>query len=256
MAGQSKELNLTATVLLKSGYRPDVSLVCAIFKSRLPGSPDPKEESQTANSTELKIGDNRCFISYEVEPFPKEDLQVPCQQAWHWPEASTLIGSHSAFVRLAMTGQSSSLLKHHIEFTHMVASVAQASDSVGIFWEGSQAVHDSGQFQSQSEDLSERTLVPQLWVDMRVEKKGDSAYRFFSTGLSCFDLPEIEIPDSKRSIEEVFEFGYSVVYYSLSKQVGLADGATIGRADDEKFSIRRQPSYREPDREVVAIQFD
>ena len=222
----------------------------------MPGAPDPEEVSVTPTSTELKLDDLTCFIAYESDPIPISDLEDACSAAWQWPDALSSVAEHRAFARLSILGEGKSTLWLHVMFTHLVAAVAQAADSLGVFWEGTNIVHDANEFQSQLDDLSERSLAPQLWVDMRVEQATDSSGRFFTTGMEKFQLLDIEIPDSKRSLEEIFEFGYSVVYYALSEQSALTDGSTIGRGSDEKFVISHQKSFRSDNKEVVSIRFE
>jgi hypothetical protein len=91
-----------------------------------------------------------------------------------------------------------------------------------------------------------------LWVGFNPvrEEGGVSAY---TTGLTAFDLRELEVLRSTRPAPEVLGRMADAATYELQTGRILGDGETFGWSDTERVAIRHTRSAFLPDTEVALL---
>jgi hypothetical protein len=86
------------------------------------------------------------------------------------------------------------------------------------------------------EMMSEEDLPLYNWVyfGLRKENGKQSVYTY---GLADFGKMEMEIIESKNSIEELNEMMFNLTHYVIAFNVTLKDGETIGLSAEQKLKI-------------------
>lgn len=249
---------LLAFVALKTDILPKMDDILDSFAELCPDAEveDGVQEDDETSTITCRIDDNMAAISLMPAPIPWEDLEGPCETAWWWPEAADELRYHSAHFIVALLGESGSIARRHVLISALVAAVVENSPAAGVYWGSGTLVHEPEDFVNRVRDLSEDNLLPDLWIDMRVEPNPDDSFRFFTTGLDKFDRLEIEVWHTTLDPQELLNFCYSIIDYMLSEDITFHDGETIGRTEDEKILITQGPSmFEERDGEVLRLSF-
>lgn len=74
-----------------------------------------------------------------------------------------------------------------------------------------------------------------IYIGLRKTTEGNCAYSY---GLKDFQKSEIEILDSKLSLEDLFDFLFNITSYVINNDIALKDGETIGLTAEQKISIK------------------
>ena len=76
-----------------------------------------------------------------------------------------------------------------------------------------------------------------MWIYIGLKKieTGNCAYTY---GLKDFQKTEIEIVNSKLSLEELFDFLFNISSYIIENNITLKNGETIGLTADQKAPIK------------------
>lgn len=174
------------------------------------------------------------LIAMIPAPVPGEELEVAVEYSYLWKDARSALNNQSHIV-IAVVGEKTPL-ELNVEFTKAAAILLENSDATGVYL-GSQTLVLSKEFYlTEAASMGEGSLPLYLWVyfGLRPGDDGNSAYTY---GLKEFGLKEIEIIDSKYSMEEVMEFLYDASHYVLAGNVELNDGETIGISNEQKIKI-------------------
>jgi hypothetical protein len=246
---------ILAMIALNSPRMPSGSTILATFKKLCPDCPEAMLGEGDGATITLDLDGGMAFVSLMPAPIPWSELEGPCATAWWWPEAAERMKAHTHHAVVALMGEAGDAVERHVLLSHLVSAVAMHADAAGIYWGAGTIVHDPDAFQEQVANLSPNDVEPQLWIDMRLEQNDDGSFRYFTTGLTSFDRPEIEIDRSSQNPQEILEFCHAIVCYLLNNRVDIAEGETIGRSDDEKIRITYEPSMFERDGNVMKLAY-
>jgi hypothetical protein len=252
---------------------PDVSAtpLLALVALRSPSFPTAEKlfDAMRRISTDAMIGEpmeaqdalafdlngNNAAIGLVPKPIPWEELEGPCETAWWWPEAAQELRDHTHHAIVFLAGDEGNVVSRHVDLTHLTAAVAEVTDSAGIYWGGGTVVHKPEHFIDEARQLARDAVAPHLWIDMRLEQNDDDSYRFFTTGMSQFDKPEIEIARTEKSPQDVLEFCHDMVYYILSQDKSIAAGETVGRTSDERIEVSHGASMFDETQNVMRLNY-
>ena len=182
----------------------------------------------------FKVDDATFLIAMIPAPVPGEQLESAIEYSYLWKDARSALNNQSHIV-IAVVGEKTPL-ELNVAFTKVAAILLENSDATGVYLVNQTLVLSKEFYLSEAATMDDETLPLYLWVyfGLRPGDDGNSAYTY---GLKEFGLKEIEIVNSKYSMEEVTEFIYDASHYVLSQNVELNDGETIGMSEEQKIKI-------------------
>jgi Domain of unknown function (DUF4261) len=246
---------LVAMVALNSGEMPKVRPLLKSLSRIYPDTPRPAEVEGKGKEGQIlfPFGENLVAIAMMPAAIPWFELEGPCETAWWWPEAAERMSGHTHHLVVAMVGDKGDIKERHVRLTHVVAALASHPEVAGIYWGNGTLVHEPRAFQAQADGLTAEQLVPQLWIDMRLESNGDGTIRFFTTGMSAFSQMEIEIDRTTLDPGSVLDLCYPTIDYILRSGVRLKHGETVGRSAEEKIAVTHEQSMFESRKMVMKL---
>ncbi len=247
---------IVAMVALNSPELPLPQMLVQTLKARLPEGPEPEAAEEQNGTITFRIGTRIAAVSLMPVSIPWSQLEGPCATAWWWPDAAERMRGHKQHIIVALVGDAEDCLSRHLLLSQLVAAVVSLTDAAGVYWGAGSLVHEPHEFVEQCDELSADNLLPHLWVDLRVEENDDGSLRFFTTGLTAFDQPELEIERSEQAAEEILDLCFSVVHYVIATGAEIQDGESVGRDGEERIPVTRKPSQWDKDRTVLSIAFD
>jgi Domain of unknown function (DUF4261) len=247
---------LAAMIALSSGGMPDLPGVLQSLKRVYRDTPTPGKVREREADLEFPFGGNTVKILWEKQPIPWPELKGPCATAWWWPEAAACLSRHKHHLIVAILGSSGDVKDRHARLTHLVAALIEHSDAAGVYWGNGTLVHEPQAFRAQADGLTAEHIVPQLWIDMRVESNGDGTVRFFTTGLSAFSQLEIEIERTTLDANSLLDFCYPTIDYILRSGIRIQHGETLGRSAEEKFKVTHGPSMFDSRNNVMRLSLE
>lgn len=201
------------------------------------------------------IDNELAFISFMPTPIPWSDLEGPCSTAWYWPEAKDMMKKHEAHIVLSIMSDNpeKSVLDRVITLTRLTASVAKATNALGIYWGSGTLVQSPEYFINECIELDPNYLPLDLWIDFRVEQQPGDKYNIITTGMDAFGHMEIEIINSSQPPFDSFEFAFNVGNYLLKNGPVINDGDTIGGDENQKIQVKYNKSVWDRPNQVMNI---
>ncbi len=215
----------------------------------------PEKVHARRDSLIFPLGDGKAAVALMPAPIPWSNLEGPCAAAWWWPEATERMRTHASHLLLALTGESGDAVRRALELTHLTAAAIAHVETAGVYWGGGRLVHEPKVFVVQARGAGLDRLPLHLWIDFRVETGDDGTLRLFTTGMQAFGKMEIEIPRSRRTAAELYQFARSIADYILARGAEVRDGHTVGRWEEEKVPATHAPSMWDPTMPVLRLDF-
>jgi hypothetical protein len=242
-------------IALNSPRLPSRVTILNAFRERCPDCQAAESGGEEEGTMMFELDGDLAFVSLMPAPIPWSELEGPCETSWWWPEATERMKPRTHHAIVAFMGQPGDIVQRHIYLSQFVSAVAMNADAAGIYWGNGTVVHEPAAFQDQASHLALDEVDPQLWIDMRLEQNDDDSYRYFTTGLTAFGRPEIEIDRSKQDPQEILEFCYAIICYILNSGATIGDGETIGRLDEEKIRVAYKPSMFDREGDVMKLAY-
>ena len=244
---------LVAMVALNSGELPEPRDFLKSLARVYRDMPRPGQVRTADAQIVFPFGGNISIVGFVSQPIPWSQLKGPCETAWWWPEAADCLNGHASHLIIALTGTAGDVRDRHARLTHLVAALLEHTQAAGVYWGNGTLVHEPRAFRTQADGLTAEQLVPQLWIDMRVEHNGDGTNRFFTTGMHAFSQLELEIDRTPLDPESLLDVCYPTIDYILRSGVRIGHGETIGRTAEEKIKVTHAPSMLESRGKVMKL---
>lgn len=197
---------------------------------------------------DLQSDDNMVFelagmnvaIAHMPAVIPNREVEENCKYNVLWPEAEQVVATHQSHVIITVMGITDVLLGHAL-FTQLTSSVLQLDNAIAYY--APPMVMSAEAYVESAEILKDQELPVQLWVFLGLYKTEDgSGSGAYTVGLKNFGKDELEIIDSKQSIEDVFEFMMNIISYVVGSNVVLQDGETLGYSEEQRLSLTKSPA--------------
>ena len=249
MGSQKHDPMVISMIMLNSPQLPRIEDIVSAYTrmwSETPRFKSPKQENDIL-TFDCKAG--LCAIALMPAPIPWNNIEGPCSTAWYWAEAEEVLKPHRSHIIITMQ-QRTDRVSIALAVTKLTATVASLLMAPGIYWGDGTLVHSTESFLQQAKVMSREYLPLYLWVDFRVNRNDDNSLTLFTTGLSAFDLMEIEVVHSLLQPDLLIDKAFNIAHYLLDNGPVLKDGDTIGVSESERISVRHQQSVW-PSRSLV-----
>ena len=160
---------------------------------------------------------------------------------------------HSAHLVVTSTAPpGSDLLQSISRFTSLVAAVAQASGSVGVYWGNAGATHGAEFFTTIA---TEQGVTPRimLWTGVSIARP-QGKLSLLSLGMGQLSLPDLLLLAPQSSGNAALETFFDLLAYLASRGSAIPDGDTVGRTADERLQVRYVSSPLDANKKVWRVE--
>lgn len=187
-------------------------------------------------------------------PIPADDLAGPVAVAWHWPGASNAVTAHRSHVIAHAASTTLDAIQLRLLLTKLAASVLTVGHGIGVYIGDAMLVRSAQDYLADADQASRENLPILSWIGFNPVRE-DSVLSAYTTGLTGFGLPELEVRRSALPAAELFGTLADVVNYQLSSGQALKDGDTFGESEFDRTRVRYRASAFIPDMTVAALEF-
>jgi len=252
---------LFAVVLLKDSHSVSLPRMAEFFRTHWPNAPtiadedsEPIPNPEGALMYPFLVDGAPAFVIVEDNPVPAEDLELPVLTAWYWPEAAQAVEEHRGFALVAVPVPETDSLEKTALVTELAASLAMTSDAVAILWSKANLIHEPEAFFKSAQHIGPDVYPIELWVGFHAEPEPDDTITFFTRGMLNFGLPEIEVYNSHRDLQFIYERVFNIAHFLFENGPVIRDGETVGTTDEERFLVTIAPSRF--DARIKTMQID
>ena len=172
-------------------------------------------------------------------PVPNNEAVLNAQSNYFWPQAVAVTEKHKAHLIVSVLGREHTAYDASIMFTKLCDSCLALPNSLGVNAFGT--VYEPKMYRDVAKMIDEgETPTPILaYIGVYSTPEGSCAYTF---GLTSYNKQEIEVVNSKQSLDAVYDMLYGIVGYVIAYDVILQDGETIGFSEEQKLPITLSPA--------------
>lgn len=170
-------------------------------------------------------------------PIPWDDIEGTAQYAYNWTSALKKLHGHTGHAIISIMGGTGSPLQRFNILSKVLCSILMTSKAIAVYQGSQSLLIPRQQYINHCEELKESDVCIFLWVyiGLRKSAKGNSAYTY---GLKDFEKDEMEVINSKLSLEELYELLYNVTSYVIGNNVTLKEGQTVGNTAEQKLPLK------------------
>lgn len=248
-----------AFVLLSEARLPKGEEVGRSFKSFAARGQDLQHvESKSGSKSESEIlefqikPNGKVFVMLLPVAVPNGEADAAARYSLSSIGTDWKMPAHKA--HLVVTCDSSGTAVESLStFTSVLAAVADASPTVGIYWGDAGATHDPKFFLTTARDAD---VVPRmmLWTGVSLAREGDGRLSLLSLGMKQLNLPDLLLIAPKSAGNSALETFFDLLSYVASRGKALPEGDTVGRTPNEKLPVRYVPSPLDPKRKVWRVE--
>lgn len=167
---------------------------------------------------------------------PNNEVEQTAEYNYFWQNGVKESSKHKGHIIVSIMNAGKDPIQENILYSKLLSSVLNNSDSNGVYIGGRTLVLSKDFYQSNVESMSDQDLPIYNWIyiGIRSENGKNSVYTY---GLKDFGKKEMEIINSKNSIEDISEMLYNLSHYVLAYNVNLKSGETIGLSAEQKIKI-------------------
>lgn len=233
-----------AFVLLSKARLPSAKAVVRCYrefepKARLSEAAREGTDPATGEILMLHLDTGEtAFVALMPAPVPDGEADGAAQCSVSSLGTGWKLPAHSAHLIVTMTHSDSrfSALDRLSRFTSLLAAVAKASASVGIYWGNAGATHDPQFFYSIAADPG---VVPRimLWTGVSVADEGEGRLSILSLGMQQLGLPDLLLVASESAEDVALETFFDLLAYVANRGKALPEGDTVGRTAEERLPV-------------------
>lgn len=213
-------------------------------------------KKQVNNQYIFEIEDVTVSIELKNTPVDNEHIIENASANFYWQEAVEVTKEHQAHLVLAVFNKDASAIDAGKVFVKVAASLLKQEHATAI---NTLDIVFRGGFYRDNALLTMNTekrfpLLNLVFLELyTTDGTSVSAYTY---GLEHLGKKEIEIIESKNSMEDVHLLLYNTVSYTLDYDVDLHSGETIGFSEDQKLEIVESLGFAlNPDKTTLKIDY-
>ena len=196
-------------------------------------------DSEISNEASiLIINGYRIAIADMQMPIPGDEITEAAAYNYLWENGNEEAGNHKGHIIVSIMNGGKDPVKENLLYSRIAASVLNNSKSIGIYIGGRTLLLKKEFYLANVEMMSEKDLPLYNWIyfGLRQENGKQSIYTY---GLADFNKSEMEIVNSKHSLEELNEIMYDLTHYVIAYDVVLRDGETVGFSEEQKLKVSK-----------------
>jgi hypothetical protein len=193
------------------------------------------------------------FVALFPAPVPNGEADQGAQFSVGSIGTGWTLPPHSAHLVVTSTASPSSALIQSISrFTSLVAAVAQASGSVGVYWGNAGATHGAEFFITVA---TEQGVTPRimLWTGLSVARP-QGKLSLLSLGMGQLSLPDLLLLAPQSAGNPSLETFFDLLAYLANRGSAIPEGDTVGRTADERLKVRYVSSPVDPSKKVWRVE--
>lgn len=132
------------------------------------------------------------------------------------------------------------MLSAHVVYTEVMDALMREPAALGVYRYEMGVMQPPAMITELSEMLTKGQAPMPLWINIRLHQPALTRAR--TLGLGNFGHLDLEVIDSKRSGEDVYNFLANVANYIVTSDTYLLPGQTLGYTKDESLDITQEVS--------------
>lgn len=184
-----------------------------------------------------EVGVMKIIVSLMPAPIPNDEVVRNAETNFRWEEAVNVAKAHKAHLIVTVMGGKDDLLTATDLYVKLCSTCLKQPNAIGINTLGS-------------------VLEPRFYIDFAEEniKNGDfpimnmvffgvfsdnegATMNAYTYGLGVYGKKNIEVVNSDKPVNEILDILCSIAEYTITSDVTLEDGETIGLSEDQKLTI-------------------
>jgi Domain of unknown function (DUF4261) len=184
----------------------------------------------------FKVNGEIIALAYLPVQIPWEDIEETAKYAYNWENATEALKDHNGHAIVSLMAGNKTAVERFKIFSKVLSAILSTSHAIGIYQGNQTLLIPKSEYLEHIDELKDDGIPLTLWVylGLRNSDKGNSLYTY---GLKGFGKQEIEIINSKLSLEELYEFVANIATYVIDSDVTLKSGQTLGYTEDQKVKI-------------------
>jgi hypothetical protein len=175
-------------------------------------------------------------LAFMSIPIPWNDIEGTAQYSYNWPNALAELKHHTGHAILSITTSYNSPIERFRILSKVLCSILITTECIGVYQGGQSLLIQRKEYLYYLEELERDNTPVLLWVYIGLrEYAGENGC--YTYGLKDFEKQEIEIIDSKLSLEELYDFILNITAYIIESDITLKSGETIGLSAEQKIPI-------------------
>ena len=245
---------LLAFVALNQDWLASADVLEARLKDFLQPNPGFSNFEPSDGTVTFAVRDRICAVGLLPAPIPWSDLEGPCATSWMWPEATEKMRDHKAHLLVTLFGSPLGRVDGAVILTKIVAAMVEAHDTAGVYWgDGTLVIRPEMFVEVAQTATTEDPPIP-IWVEHRVQRNPDKSLNVITTGLAPFGCMEIEVINSKRTLEDLLNMIAGISHLQLRGDV-FKDGDTVGFDAVTKLKTSHRKSVWDRPEKVLRIEY-
>lgn len=179
------------------------------------------KDSAEEDTIAFNVDDMLIACSFVPEPIPDHEVESHYKDNWMWEDAEKKVSKHRSHVIISILNGKDNIERHKI-FTKIASSILVEDEAIAVYM--SPMIIEKETYRCLAKELKLGKLLVLLWVYIGIarDKNGISAY---TLGLNHFKKKEVEILNSLRECEEIFEFLLRIVGEIIKNDINVEKGS-------------------------------
>ncbi len=201
--------------------------------------PLPEEDESTYLSEDkavlaFDVGKMTVAISLIPMPVQEKEMKDAAANNWMWKGAADAVNVHKAYLLVGVVSPDKDALEVAGLFTKVTATLLKQRNILGIYT--SDTVFEGESYRKEAEELKAGKLPVADWVFVGIQQS-ENTVSAYTSGMYLFGKNEMEILNSSRTKEEIYEMLHQLTKYILENDVVLREGDVICLSEEHEFQV-------------------
>lgn len=159
--------------------------------------------------------------SFVPKPIPDHEVESHYKDNWMWKEAEKKVSKHKSHVIISILNGRDNIERYKV-FTKIASSILLEEEAIAVYM--SPMIIEKETYRCLAKELKIGKLPILLWIYIGItnSQSGISAY---TLGLNHFKKKEVEILNSFKECDEVFEFILRIVNEIIKNDINVEKGS-------------------------------
>lgn len=159
--------------------------------------------------------------SFAPEPIPDHEVESHYKDNWMWKDAEKKVSKHRSHIIISILNGKDIIERYKI-FTKIASSILAEDGTIAVYM--SPMIIEKETYRCLAKELKIGKLPVLLWVYIGIAG-GENGISAYTLGLNHFKKKEVEILNSLRDCEEVFEFLLRIVGEIIKNDITVEKGS-------------------------------